>query len=99
MKLLDPGGFDIRWPEQKKIDRKPIVSIGPNEQWSADGHDKLKQIGFPIYGFRDVWSANWLKAWVVPDNRLQLIIAYLLLWLIWYLGGLSLSFALWLVDS
>jgi hypothetical protein len=61
--------------------------LGPHHEWSGDGHDKLAQIGFPIWGIRDKWSGKWLGLWVVPNNRLKLVIAYLYLRLIIELEG------------
>jgi hypothetical protein len=87
MRLLFPQGFDIRDPNTKKVKRKPLLSLGPNDEWSCDGHDKLKAYGFPIWGVRDKWSRKWLGLWVVPDNRLGLVIAYLYLRLVRDKGG------------
>jgi hypothetical protein len=87
MQELDPDAFHGRAPTAKKIHRVPVVSLGPHHQWSADGHDKLNKIGFPVWAIRDVWSGKWLGIWVVPDNRLKTVIAYLYLTLIKDLGG------------
>jgi hypothetical protein len=87
MHQLDPDAFAGRMPTAKKIHRVPTVALGPHHRWSADGHDKLNKIGFPIWAIRDVWSAKWLGIWVVPNNRLKYIIAYLYLSLIEELGG------------
>ena len=57
MKLQDPGGFIIREPGARKIQRRALVVLGPHQEWSADGHDKLSMIGFPIWAVRDIfWS-------------------------------------------
>ncbi|KIJ31043.1 hypothetical protein M422DRAFT_79754, partial [Sphaerobolus stellatus SS14] len=48
-----------------------------HKEWSGDEYDKLKRIGFSIYGVQDVWSGKWLGLWVIPDNRLKDIVAYL----------------------
>ena|ERR1700722_912268 len=87
MLLQDPYGFDVREPSAKKTFRQPLVSIGIHHEWSADGHDKLSAIGFPIWGVRDKWSGKWLGLWVLPNNRLKLAVAYLYLSLIHELGG------------
>ncbi|KAK7690805.1 hypothetical protein QCA50_005905 [Cerrena zonata] len=89
MRIHDPDGFAVRLPTAKKISRRPIVCLGPHHEWSADGHDKLAKIGFPIWGVRDVWGGKWLGLWVVPNNRLKLAVAYLYLQLVEELGGMS----------
>jgi hypothetical protein len=87
MHLQDPDGFRVREPSAKKTHRGVLIALGPHHEWSGDGHDKLSQIGFPIWGIRDKWSGKWLGIWVVPNNRLKYSIAYLYLSLIAELGG------------
>ncbi|KZP07458.1 hypothetical protein FIBSPDRAFT_762875 [Athelia psychrophila] len=84
-------GFDAREPGAKKIHRTPLVSLGPHHEWSGDEHNKLAAIGFPIWALRDVWSLCWLGIWVVPNNQLKNVIAYLYLSLIYELGGFPLQ--------
>jgi hypothetical protein len=88
MRDQDPDGFTNREPTAKKIHRTVMVCLGPHHEWSGDGHDKLTAIGFPIWGIRDVWSGKWLGLWVVPNNRLKDVIAYLFLKLVHEHGGL-----------
>ena len=76
--------FFLRAPTAKKTHRSPLVALGPHHEWSADGHDKLTSIGFPTW---DKWAGKWLGLWIVPNNRLQLAVAYLYLSLIFLLGG------------
>ncbi|KAJ4492555.1 hypothetical protein C8J55DRAFT_533549 [Lentinula edodes] len=76
MRAQDPEGFHV------------LICIGPHQEWSGDGHDKLAGIGFPIWGVRDVWSGKWLGLWVVPNNRLKDSIAYLFLKLVHEYGGI-----------
>jgi len=87
MQKQDPEGFELRDPTSRKIKRGTLVNLGPHEEWSGDGHDKLKQIGFPVYGIRDVWSGKWLGLWVMPNNRLKEAVAYLWLSLVYDYGG------------
>ena len=87
MRLHDPDGFSLREPSAKKVHRSVLVSLGPHHEWSADGHDKLSAIGFPIWGVRDKWSGKWLGLWVVPSKRLKKTVAYLYLKLVAELGG------------
>lgn len=88
MRTYDPEGFTLREPKVKRIHRTALISIGPHEYWSMDGHDKLTRIGFPVYGIRDVWSGKWLGLWTVPNNRLKNIIAYLYLSLVEEVEGM-----------
>ncbi|KIJ38228.1 hypothetical protein M422DRAFT_176939 [Sphaerobolus stellatus SS14] len=91
MRLQDPEGFQLRDPTSKKTKRWALVNLGIHEEWSGDGHDKLKRIGFAIYGICDVWSGKWLGLWVIPDNRLKDIVAYLWLSLVEEYGGLPIQ--------
>lgn len=69
MKEWNPEGVASRRPGTKKIMRSPILSIGPNEQWSIDGHDKLNSFGIGIWGIRDVYSGLMLAMQAMPSNR------------------------------
>ncbi|KIJ41027.1 hypothetical protein M422DRAFT_172686 [Sphaerobolus stellatus SS14] len=53
-----------------------LVSIGPHKEWSGDGHDKLTPIRLSIYDIRDKWSGKWLRIWVIPNNHLADVVAY-----------------------
>lgn len=87
MRVLNPGAFATRDPNSKKIHRTNLVSPGPHAEWSADGHDKLKEAGYPIWGIRDKWSRKWIGLWVVPCNRTLEIIGYCYLSAILNVGG------------
>ena len=88
LKMHDPAGFSMCEPTAgKKVHRVVLVSLGLHHEWSADGHNKLSKIGFPIWGVWDVWAGKWLGLWVVPNNQLKLAIAYLYLSLVAELGG------------
>ncbi|KAF8219146.1 hypothetical protein L208DRAFT_1342933, partial [Tricholoma matsutake] len=50
MHTEDPKGFSIREPSAKKIKQGVLTAIGPHQEWSGDGHDKLAVISFPIWG-------------------------------------------------
>jgi len=88
MRIFAPEGFELRDPTSKKLRRGKLISIGPHEEWSGDGHDKLVGIGFPVYGIRDKWSGKWLGLWVVPNNRLANVVAYLWLCVMEQLKGM-----------
>ncbi|KAH6885542.1 hypothetical protein BKA70DRAFT_1337741 [Coprinopsis sp. MPI-PUGE-AT-0042] len=76
MRDAHPEGFAARDPTAKKMTRTPLFSAGPHAEWSMDGHDKFKDVGFAIWGLRDKWSRKWLGLWVVPCNRTLEIVAY-----------------------
>ena len=79
MHTHDFEGF-AKWdPMAKHIHHEPKVPLGINERWSADGHDKLNRIVFPVWAIVDDAVGKWLGVWVVPSNRLGNIIAYLYL--------------------
>ena len=82
-----PEGYLRHHPCSSKIPRTPLTSLGPNDEWSADGHDKLNKIGIAIYGFRDKASGYWLSLHIVPNNRLNVVITYLYLSLVEEKGG------------
>ena len=87
MHTHDGEAFEGREPTSKRIFRVPKVPIGIHERWSADGHDKLYKIGFPIWAVVDDATSKWLDAWVVPSNRMGHIIGYLFLSLVEKYGG------------
>ena len=64
-----------------------LMSDGPNEVWCCDGYDKLCIYGFVIWGLRDKFSWKWLGLWVVPNNHIGLVVAYLWLTIVRNLGG------------
>ena len=82
-----PDGYVRRNPLNMKIKRSPLSSLGPNDEWSADGHDKLIKIGIAAHGFHDKATGKWLSLRVVPNNRLNLVITYLYLSLVEERGG------------
>jgi hypothetical protein len=82
-----PDGFQLRQPCAKKILRFPKHPIGPNERWAADGHDKLKSIGFHFYAFLDDATGKFLGLYVVPDNRIADVVVYCYLDLVEKIGG------------
>ncbi|KAF9487145.1 hypothetical protein BDN71DRAFT_1405132, partial [Pleurotus eryngii] len=91
MHLQDPTGAAACEPTAKKVHKAQLVALGPHHEWSADGHDKLSALGFPIWGIRDKWTGQWLCLRVVPNNRLRDSMAYLYLEVIHELGGMPLQ--------
>ena len=87
MHIQDNEGFQLREPTAKKIPHVIKNPVGIHEHWSGDGHDKLYNIGFPIWAIVDDATGKWLAGWVVPSNRLGLIIGYLYLCTVEKFGG------------
>ncbi|KAJ6609275.1 hypothetical protein B0H10DRAFT_2438663 [Mycena sp. CBHHK59/15] len=89
---FEDEGFSKRHPHaKKKLFRTPLTSVGPNEEWSMDGHDKLNNAGFGIYGIRDKWSGNWLHYRVVPSNRYAAVVGVLFLECVKKHGGIPIQ--------
>jgi hypothetical protein len=86
-KLLDNEAVVARSPNFRQIKRVPLTSQGPNEVWCCDGHDKLMKYGFAIWGVRDKFSRRWMGLWVLPNNRIGIVVAYLWLTLVRDLEG------------
>jgi hypothetical protein len=82
------AGFAARQPCARKILRFPKYPIGPNERWAGDGHDKLKEIGFPLYAFLDDATGKFLGLYVLPNNRDVDAVAYCYLDVVERLGGM-----------
>ncbi|KAJ7110708.1 hypothetical protein C8R43DRAFT_899479 [Mycena crocata] len=81
MRDFHPEAFAARHPcaKKKKIDRQPLMSVGPDEEWSMDGHDKLSNAGFGIYGIRDVYTGRFLHYRVLPSNRYAAVVGVVFL--------------------
>ncbi|KZT50872.1 hypothetical protein CALCODRAFT_423369, partial [Calocera cornea HHB12733] len=69
-------------------------SLGPSEEWSGDGHDKLARMELPIWGLRDKASRRLLGLWVVPNSRLQSVPAALFLQVVRKEGGIPIRVTL-----
>ncbi|KAH9838971.1 uncharacterized protein C8Q71DRAFT_746953 [Rhodofomes roseus] len=71
MHAYAPQGFVDRHPlsRRKTLVRTPLTSVGPDEEWLIDGHDKLAHAGFGIYGIVDKWGGGKLQFNVLPSNR------------------------------
>ncbi|KAF8191859.1 hypothetical protein K438DRAFT_1935171 [Mycena galopus ATCC 62051] len=78
---FEEDGFDKCNPKKgKKIVRTPLTSVGPHEEWSIDGHDKLNIAGFGVYGKRDKWGTKFLHYRVLPSNRYAVVVGVALTW-------------------
>lgn len=77
MKELDPEGVERR--KQHRLVRRKAYSLGPNDCWCYDGHDKLKKFGIAIHGAVDLFSKYiiWLECGV-SNNKPEVIAVYYL---------------------
>lgn len=84
-----PEGFIQRHPhcQSRKLVRTALTAVGPDEEWSIDGHDKLYEAGFGIYGIRDKWGGLRLYYKVVPSNRYAAVVGVLYLLCVRKRGG------------
>ncbi|KAG8820853.1 hypothetical protein FRB91_006307 [Serendipita sp. 411] len=71
LKVLEPQQVINRHPRARAVHRHGLHSIGPNEEWSVDGHDKLvTTMGIGIWGAVDKFSRLVVSHFAVPNNRL-----------------------------
>jgi hypothetical protein len=91
---FEGDGFKKRHPKRrKKIIRTPLTSIGPHEEWSMDGYDKLNRTGFGTYGIRDKWGGKFLHYRVLPSNRYAVVVGVVYLECVKKHGGIVLLFS------
>jgi len=70
MREVDPVGFIRRSPGGGvRVQRVPIWGVGPWNQLSVDGHDKLRAFGIYIYGWRDNFSGYVMHLYMGRSNR------------------------------
>jgi len=68
---LDPVAVENRRLSARVVHGHGLHSIGPNEEWSLDGHDKLcRSMGIAIWGIVDKYSRLIIGHYAVPNNRL-----------------------------
>jgi hypothetical protein len=70
---LDYTGVQNRQLKERRW-RKRWSVRGPNRVWSVDGHDKLSEYGFQVYGIIDAYSRYVLGCWVGHSNRTQVAV-------------------------
>ncbi|KAJ7905018.1 hypothetical protein B0H13DRAFT_2233816 [Mycena leptocephala] len=96
----NPLGAEHLYPGHKKhkIYRHPLSALGPFHEVSSDGHEKISaqalkmgDVGLPIYGWKDKWTADLLKMNVVPNCRSNAAIGHLFLDFIEEYGGIGLQ--------
>jgi len=70
MREVDPVGFIRRSPGGGvRVQRVPMWGVGPWNQLSVDGHDKLRAFGIYIYGRRDNFSGYVMHLYMGRLNR------------------------------
>ncbi|KAK6966975.1 hypothetical protein R3P38DRAFT_2815563 [Favolaschia claudopus] len=81
MHTFEEEGFEKRDPkaQKKTVKRTPLTAVGPHEEWSMDGHDKMNEAGFGIYGIRDKWGGKFLHYRTLPSNRFADVIGVVFL--------------------
>ncbi|KAI9748017.1 MAG: hypothetical protein M4579_007333, partial [Chaenotheca gracillima] len=67
---LDPVGVAARTAGALRQRARYTVK-GPNRIWSADGHDKLSEYGFEIYGIIDGYSRYIVNLYVGISSRTE----------------------------
>ncbi|KAJ7777976.1 hypothetical protein DFH07DRAFT_766191 [Mycena maculata] len=89
---FEEEGFKKRHPRaKKKTNRTPLTAVGPDEEWSMDGHDKLNAAGFGVYGIRDKWAKKRLHYRVVPSNRYTAVVGVVFLECVKKCGGIPIQ--------
>jgi len=70
MQEVDPVGFIRRSPGGGvRVQRVAMWGVGPWNQLSVDGHDKLRAFGIYIYGWRDNFSGYVMHLYMGRSNR------------------------------
>ncbi len=90
-KTENPEATAARHPRTRKVHHHGLHSSGPNEEWCADGHEKiLLCMGIAIWGIIDKCCRLELGLWAVPNARLADVPPALYLRLVRKLGGKNL---------
>ena len=71
-KEQDPSKVAARHPQTRKVHKHGLWSIGPNEEWCVDGHEKIANVmGISVWGIIDKFSRLELGLSAVPNARLS----------------------------
>ncbi|KAF8985790.1 hypothetical protein BDQ17DRAFT_1436501 [Cyathus striatus] len=88
----NPEATEARHPRTRKVHNSGIWSIGPNEEWCVDGHEKLLNcMGIAIWGVIDKFSRMELSLIAMPNARIQQIPPIIFLRLVKEKGGMPLT--------
>ncbi|EAU82186.2 hypothetical protein CC1G_10588 [Coprinopsis cinerea okayama7 len=92
MQHEDPMGAVARNPRVKKAHPYGITSAGPNEEWCADGHEKItKSMGISVWGIIDKYSRMELGLFAGINARDSELPVALWLRVVHRLGGMSVT--------
>ena len=66
--MIEPDAVQAR--RYRKFKRRTFLSIGPNEMWSLDQHDKFKRYGLFFHVGLDPYPGviHWCKVWWMVRN-------------------------------
>ncbi|KZV99427.1 hypothetical protein EXIGLDRAFT_605785, partial [Exidia glandulosa HHB12029] len=101
LSVVEPEKCEAHHPGSKEIHTGKIERMGPNEEWSCDGHLKLvPEMGLYVWGIVDVYSRHIQQHFVLRDASLMVNIRALYLRVARKYKGTHLSFrtALLLTD-
>ncbi len=88
-KEQNPDAVAARHPVTRKVHHHGIWSIGPNEEWCVDGHEKLlPTMGIAVWGIIDKYARVELGLWAMPNARVQELPPALYLRVVRNQGGL-----------
>lgn len=89
MSILEPTAVQQRRPGAQKIHRHGLHSLGPNEEWSVDGHNKIRNtMRLDVWGVVDKYSRLVLGHFVVPNNRLANTVLACFILIVKRVGGM-----------
>ncbi len=92
-KEQNPDAVAARHPVTRKVHHHGIWSIGPNEEWCVDGHEKLlPTMGIAVWGIIDKYARVELGLWAMPNARVQELPPALYLRVVRNQGGLWFTF-------
>ncbi|KAF8998666.1 hypothetical protein BDQ17DRAFT_1247363, partial [Cyathus striatus] len=91
-RVQNPEASEARHPRTRKVHHHGIWSIGPNEEWCVDGHEKLINcMCIAVWGVIDKYSHMELSLYAMPNSRVQQLPPALFLRLVKDKGGMPLT--------
>ena len=71
-RVSNPAAVVGRHPFTKRKHATGVWSIGANEEWCVDGHEKIqKSMGIGVWGIVDKFSRLEIGLWAVPNARVR----------------------------
>ncbi|KZV78768.1 hypothetical protein EXIGLDRAFT_633268 [Exidia glandulosa HHB12029] len=102
LSVVEPEKCEARHPGSKRVHTGKIERMGPNEEWSCDGHLKLvPEMGLYIWGIVDVYSRHIQQHFVLRDASVMVNVRALYLRVAKKYKGMCipLTAALFLTDT